>query len=461
MKISEHPVLQVIRHTLTPIMAAAMLAALTLLHGVQFTHQYVALAVIIMLLVARFLFDIDLDSDGREKYFWSILTIWVTMRWCGVLALLALIVYAAGLSGIFNHNILIAWAVITPFALVLLQVVLRHLFFRYYTKQSSFEKAVIVGVNELSLKLSKSLQQQQNGGIKGLDFFDDRDVSRLPENIPLLGGLKDVHNFVVREQIKVVYIALSMTEQSRIHYLLDELRDTTVSLYYLPDVFMYDMIQSRFFTTEGIPLISLCESPFIGKKALIKRLSDLILSSLILILISPLLVLIAIAVKITSPGPVIFKQLRYGLDGQAIEVYKFRSMTVCENNGAKVRQASRDDYRVTPLGAFLRKQSLDELPQFVNVFQGRMSIVGPRPHAVAHNELYRKQIKGYMIRHKVKPGITGWAQINGYRGETDTIEKMQARIEYDLNYLRHWSLSLDLIIIFKTMSVIFKDENAY
>jgi putative colanic acid biosysnthesis UDP-glucose lipid carrier transferase len=460
MKISEHPVLQVIRHTLTPFMAAAMLAILTLLHGVQFTHQYVALAVIIMLLVARFLYNIDVDSDGRGKYFWSILTIWVSMRWCGVLALLTLIVYAAGLSTIFEPDILLQWAILTPFVLVFFQMVVRSLFFRYFSKQSFFEKAVIVGVNELSIKLAKTLQQQQNGGIDGLHFFDDRDVSRLPETIPLMGGLKDVHHYVVSEHIKVVYIALSMTEQSRIHFLLDELRDTTVSLYYLPDVFMYDMIQSRFFTTEGIPLISLCESPFIGKKAIIKRLSDLILASLILILISPLLALIAIGVKLSSTGPIIFKQLRYGLDGQAIEVYKFRSMTVCENS-AHIQQATRNDSRITPFGAFIRSKSLDELPQFINVIQGRMSIVGPRPHAVAHNELYRKQIKGYMIRHKVKPGITGWAQINGYRGETDTIDKMQARIEYDLNYLRHWSLSLDLLIIFKTLTVVMKDENAY
>jgi putative colanic acid biosynthesis UDP-glucose lipid carrier transferase len=460
MKISEHPALQVIRHTLTPVMAAAMLALLTLLHGEQFTGQYVALAVIIMLLVARFLFDIDLDAHERINYFWSILVIWVSMRWCGVVALLALIIYAAGLFDLFKPEILLQWAIITPFVLVLFQMVIRFLFFRYYHKQSFFEKAVIVGVNELSIKLAKTIQQQVVGGTLTMNFFDDRDVSRLPESMPLVGGLKDVHQFVVKEHIKIVYIALSMTEQSRIHYLLDELRDTTVSLYYLPDVFMYDMIQSRFFTTEGIPLISLCESPFIGKKALIKRLSDLILSSLILIVISPLLALIAIGVKISSPGPIIFKQLRYGLDGQAIEVYKFRSMSVCENND-NIIQATRNDSRITPFGAFLRKQSLDELPQFINVFQGRMSIVGPRPHAVAHNELYRKQIKGYMIRHKVKPGITGWAQINGYRGETDTIEKMQARIEYDLNYLRNWSLSLDLLIILKTLGVVFKDENAY
>jgi len=172
------------------------------------------------------------------------------------------------------------------------------------------------------------------------------------------------------------------------------------------------------------------------------------------------MIAVAIAIKFTSPGPIIFKQRRYGLDGRQIMVYKFRSMTVCED-GDNVRQAQKSDQRITPLGAFLRKTSLDELPQFVNVLQGRMSIVGPRPHAIAHNEMYRKLIKGYMVRHKVKPGITGWAQVNGSRGETETVEKMQTRIDYDLEYLRNWSMALDLWIIIKTVLVFRGEKNAY
>src|SRR5690606_30321362 len=177
-----------------------------------------------------------------------------------------------------------------------------------------------------------------------------------------------------------------------------------------------------------IPVVAVCETPFTGFNGLIKRLADILFSLIILLLISPLLVAIAIGVKLSSPGPVIFRQRRYGLYGEEILVYNFRSMTVCED-GAKVTQATKGDQRVTPFGAFLRKTSLDELPQFINVLQGRMSIVGPRPHAVAHNEMYRKLIKGYMVRHKVKPGITGWAQVNGLRGETETLDKMKARID--------------------------------
>ena len=209
-----------------------------------------------------------------------------------------------------------------------------------------------------------------------------------------------------------------------------------------------------------MPVISVCETPFRGSDGVVKRLSDIVLSMLILALIFPLLIVLAILVKLTSPGPVIFKQRRYGLDGEQILVYKFRSMTVTED-GPDIPQARKGDARITPLGAIMRRTSMDELPQFINVLQGRMSIVGPRPHAVAHNELYRKLIKGYMVRHKVRPGITGWAQVNGYRGETTTLDKMQGRIDYDLDYLRNWSLRLDLHIILKTIKLVLKDEKAH
>src|SRR5262245_48317643 len=252
-----------------------------------------------------------------------------------------------------------------------------------------------------------------------------------------------------------------MASQPRILALLDALRDTTASIYFVPDIFITELIQGRMDAVLGLPIVAVCETPFTGFDGLVKRTSDVVLALLILALVSPLLLAVAIGVKMSSPGPVIFRQRRYGLDGKEIIVYKFRTMTVAED-GETVRQASKGDVRVTAFGAFLRKNSLDELPQFVNVLEGRMSIVGPRPHAVAHNEMYRKLIKGYMLRHKVKPGITGWAQVNGLRGETDTVEKMRERIDFDLDYLRNWSLRLDLYIIAKTVWVIFKErKNAY
>jgi putative colanic acid biosynthesis UDP-glucose lipid carrier transferase len=207
-------------------------------------------------------------------------------------------------------------------------------------------------------------------------------------------------------------------------------------------------------------VIAVCESPYCGFAAFIKRTSDVVASTLGLVLLAPALLAIAVGVKLSSPGPVLFKQRRYGLDGREIVVYKFRTMT-CLEDGPVVTQAMRDDPRTTRFGAFLRQYSLDELPQLVNVIQGRMSLVGPRPHAVAHNELYRKLIRGYMVRHKVKPGITGLAQIRGLRGETDTVDKMRARIECDLEYLRDWSPALDFTILIKTFGVVARRHNAW
>ncbi|MGB7990352.1 MAG: exopolysaccharide biosynthesis polyprenyl glycosylphosphotransferase, partial [Candidatus Methylophosphatis roskildensis] len=202
------------------------------------------------------------------------------------------------------------------------------------------------------------------------------------------------------------------------------------------------------------------DTPFTGLNGVVKRSSDFLLALLILVLASPLMLIIAIGVRHSSPGSILFRQRRYGLDGKEILVYKFRSMTVMED-GLDVPQATRNDQRVTRFGSFLRRTSLDELPQFINVLQGRMSIVGPRPHAIAHNEMYRKLIKGYMVRHKVKPGITGWAQVNGLRGETETLDKMKRRIDFDLEYLRNWSLKLDLMIIMRTLLIVLRDRNAY
>jgi putative colanic acid biosynthesis UDP-glucose lipid carrier transferase len=260
--------------------------------------------------------------------------------------------------------------------------------------------------------------------------------------------------------VTTIYITLPMVAQPRILKMLEELGDTTASVYFVPDIFAFDLIQARFGELEGIPVVAICESPFAGFNSVFKRLSDIVIASAALFLLWPLMAAIAIGIKFTSPGPVLFKQRRYGLDGAEIMVYKFRSMNVLED-GAVIRQAMRNDARITPFGQFLRRSSLDELPQLINVLQGTMSVVGPRPHAIAHNEQYRKLIKRYMIRHKVKPGITGWAQVNGYRGETETVEKMRSRVAYDLDYMRNWSVSLDFLIMLKTLTVVIKDRNAY
>jgi putative colanic acid biosynthesis UDP-glucose lipid carrier transferase len=253
---------------------------------------------------------------------------------------------------------------------------------------------------------------------------------------------------------------LPISKGKRIEELLTELRDTTASIFFVPDLFAFDLIQPRCVQIDGMPVLSVCDSPLQGMNDVVKRVFDLLLAMLGLLLGWPVLLLIALAVKLSSPGPILFKQRRYGLNGEEFLVYKFRTMTVCED-GPVVAQATRKDCRFTKVGAFLRRRSLDELPQLLNVIEGKMSFVGPRPHAVAHNEMYRKLINGYMTRHKVRPGITGWAQVNGLRGETSSAEAMHRRVQYDLDYLKNWSLALDLEIIAKTAVVVLRDGNAY
>lgn len=257
-----------------------------------------------------------------------------------------------------------------------------------------------------------------------------------------------------------VYVALPMQASERIKEIIDYFSDSTARVYIVPDFFTYDLIQSRWRNVGQVPTLSVRDTPFYGLTTFVKRLEDIVVSSIILTLISPLLLAVSIGVKLSSPGPIIFKQYRYGIDGKKIKVWKFRSMKVMDN-GNVVKQATKNDPRVTKFGSFIRRTSLDELPQFINVLQGRMSIVGPRPHAIAHNEEYRKIVNKYMLRHKVKPGITGWAQINGYRGETDTLYKMEKRVEYDLTYIRNWSLWLDIKIIFLTVFKGFAGKNTY
>ena len=261
-------------------------------------------------------------------------------------------------------------------------------------------------------------------------------------------------------KIDKIYIAMNMQEEAKIKKIVQQLTDTTCSVLLIPDIFTFNILQARTEEINGVPVVPLFDTPLSGINMIFKRLEDVIVSTVILILISPVLLIISVAVKFSSPGPVLFRQLRYGMDGKPIRVWKFRSMRVMEND-KNVVQATKNDIRVTKVGKFLRSTSLDELPQFFNVLCGQMSVVGPRPHAVAHNEQYRALIQGYMLRHKVKPGITGLAQINGWRGETDTLEKMEKRIEYDLLYIRGWSIWLDLKIIFLTVFKGFINKSAY
>jgi len=440
---------------LDPTIMVGSLFGAALWRGEEVGASYVILALIV--------FSLSFPGASRLNDSFRRILRDIAINWCLLASTLLFFAYASGQLELFPQNVLLTWFFAAPALMVAANEAARRLVPRILARQDYQRTAVVVGISEIGLRLARQFRDKRYLGTRVVGFFDDRGRQRLGDlsaGHNLLGRLGDLAAFLKENRIDMIYITLPMASQPRILALLDDLRDTTASIYFAPDIFVTDLIQGRIDDVGGMPVVAVCDSPFSGANGLIKRGSDILLSLLILLLVAPLMLAIAIGVKMSSPGPILFRQRRYGVDGQDIVVYKFRSMTVCED-GDSIAQATKNDSRVTRFGAFLRRTSLDELPQFINVLQGRMSIVGPRPHAVAHNELYRKLIKGYMVRHKVKPGITGLAQVSGYRGETDTVDKMQKRIEYDLEYLRHWSLGLDLWIIMKTVLVVAGDRHAY
>jgi putative colanic acid biosynthesis UDP-glucose lipid carrier transferase len=400
-----------------------------------------------------------LTFPGRNRFRDNLLAAGVDIvtSWVMLVGILALCGYATRSLGYFEEDALYAWVVATP-VLQWIAVWIGQRVVRFHaSKPQARRAAIVVGAGPLGVKVARALVDSEDQGIDFVGYFDDRTDDRVHDSAShqRLGGLKDVAEYIRQHAIREVFITLPLGSQPRIVELLEQVQGTTASLFFVPDVFGISIIQGRLQDMNGVPVVGICETPFTGTNELVKRVSDIVLASIIIVLISPVLLALAIGVKLSSPGPVIFKQRRNGLDGDEITVYKFRSMRSVDN-GPVVRQATKNDPRVTRFGAFLRRTSLDELPQFFNVLQGRMSIVGPRPHAVAHNEEYRRIIKAYMVRHKVKPGITGWAQVNGFRGETDSLEKMEGRIRCDLDYLRNWSLRLDLWLIGRTPVALFR-----
>lgn len=382
--------------------------------------------------------------------------------WCCVAIIFRLGDFSANYARYFSREVILNWFWAAPLSLLGAHFVARAALPGLFRVQTPSRRMVIVGMNKQGLALARRVEFAPYADTAFLGFFEDRSMDRISreERYRVLGKIENLAAYVKKYRVQSVYLSLPMTAQPRILEILDSLKDTTCSIYFVPDMFITDLIQGRSRSLCGVNVISVCDTPFRGFRGFLKRGSDIVFSTLILLMIFPLLLLIAVVVKASSPGPVIFRQRRYGLDGEQIVVYKFRTMAVTEDGGF-IQQATKNDARITRVGAFLRKTSLDELPQFINVLQGRMSVVGPRPHAVAHNEMYRTLIKGYMVRHKVRPGITGWAQVNGLRGETDKLEKMQARVDFDLDYLRKWSLLLDIVIILKTIRLVFKDSTAY
>lgn len=386
------------------------------------------------------------------------------VTWLFTLPVLVSLGYFAGRLELFSRSLIVSWFLIAPLLMVFNRSVIRWIRRMLRKKGWNTRRYAIVGVNELGFQLAHNIKNSEELGLEFVGFYDDRPADRVAA-IPLgvgdcVGKIEDLVEHARRRNVDMIYVTFPMRAEQRIKRILDQLSDTTASVYVVPDFFVFELLHSRWTNINGLPVVSIFENPFYGVDGLVKRGLDMALAGLFLLVAAVPMLIIAVAIKWTSPGPVFFRQKRYGLDGREILIWKFRTMRVCEDGG-QMRQATRDDPRVTQVGAILRKTSLDELPQLFNVLEGTMSLVGPRPHASVHNETFRKMIHGYMLRHKVKPGITGLAQVNGCRGETDTLIKMEQRIQYDHRYIREWSLWMDLKILFKTFFVVWSTKNAY
>ena len=372
--------------------------------------------------------------------------------WLMVWTFLIIVAFLLKVREQYSRVVLTGWFFFTPVIFIGYRFVIRLILAKLYAAGIYIKKVAIYGSGDEFQQLRKTFNSNPWLGYRLVSIYDDPPVENTNSELKVYAKtlIEDAKSGV----FQTLYIALPVSREPEIKYLLNRLSDTTVAVKYIPDFFSYGLLHSSMTTISGLPVINVYDTPLNDPgKAAIKRLEDIILSVLILLLISPVLLIIAICIRLDSPGPVLFKQRRHGLNGEVFDVYKFRTMTT-QDNGSVIKQASKDDRRLTRCGAFLRRTSLDELPQFINVIQGRMSIVGPRPHAVAHNEEYRKLGPRYRQRHLVKPGINGWAQVNGWRGETDTLEKMQKRVEFDLFYVNHWSLWTDIKIIITTCKFI-------
>ncbi len=393
-------------------------------------------------------------SDQLNRHLSRLIKVWfVTM------VVLVLLGWALKVSDYFSRVVIGVWIIATPIMLGISRWLMRRILGYFRSQGRNIRFIAVVGASKAGQAFIEEIKNNEWMGyvIKGQYDIDSLSNSEADREADSFLNLVDE---VKKHHYDEVFIALPMSAEDTIVRLVDALSDSSTPVHIIPDLFTFNLMNARMTRIGTIPAISVFDSPHDDLSAALKRVEDMVLASLILVLISPLMVLIALMIKLSSSGPIFFKQRRYGVGGEEISVWKFRSMTVCED-GTHVPQAQKNDSRITPLGGFLRKTSLDELPQFINVLQGQMSIVGPRPHAVAHNELYRKNIHGYMLRHLVKPGITGWAQINGWRGETDTLDKMEKRVEYDLEYIQNWSIFFDLKIIALTVVKGFIDKNAY
>ena len=445
------------------------LAAVTSLSGGTFDAATLSLGLVT---AGAFLFVAQWSGLNRgwaaDSADWEMARVAAT--WTVAVVLLAVGLWSVGRASALAGRTMVLWIALAPSVIGCIRMAIRTIETGRVRYRVGVRRVAIAGCNPLGQQTAANIERDPSLGLRLVGIYDDRSQKRVGQSErvgkrrgdsgQLRGNLAELVAAARCGEVDTVLITLPMRAEDRIRYLLDQFSDSATSVYIVPDFFVFELLHSRWIRLGGLPAVSIFENPLFGVDGAAKRIADLCLAGFALAVAAVPMLLIALAVKLTSPGPVIFRQRRYGLDGREIRVWKFRTMRTCED-GATVRQATVNDDRVTPVGAILRRTSLDELPQLLNVLAGQMSLVGPRPHATAHNEQYRGLIRGYMLRHKIKPGITGLAQINGCRGATETLEKMQRRIEWDHQYIRRWSLMLDLKILVKTLLVVWRQPEAY
>lgn len=443
---------------LTPAIVFGSLWVSVRLRGPEFGRGYDALGIIACLICV-----LVFQGFGLNHARWrtgSLLDLGsLSLAWIVSIALLLTLGYLTKTTDQYSRIALTTWFVLALLLLWLLHLLLWS-YFGWLRQHGIGSVAAVIGPpTPAAQRLAAAFQADASLGVQLCGYFGEPGQRGI-EGLPRLGALQEMAPYVQRQGIDAAYLSLEHSA-AQLPDLMGALQGGRTSVYLIPNVFAFDLLQSELQSVNGIPVLAVGGAEMSALGGVVKRAMDVVLSATALLVLSPLLLLIAAAIKLDSPGPVIFRQRRYGLHSEEIEVWKFRSMRTLDNDRQTIPQATRNDRRVTRSGAWLRKCSLDELPQLWNVFWGTMSLVGPRPHAVAHNEMYRDKLRGYMLRHRARPGMTGWAQVNGCRGETDTLEKMQRRLDYDLEYIRRWSPVLDVWILLRTIPALLLNRDVY
>lgn len=462
---------------LAMIVLGGALAYIVRFDGLDMDKQY-QLAIAVATLAALVLFPaFGLYQAWRGAELWSEIRK-VSLAWSAVLAVMLILMYLTKAGELYSRLWFGTWFLVVLLALSAVRVVIRGTLNWLRSMGRNIRLVVVLGAGGLGRKVAEKLTTESWTGLRVVGFFDDDPdlQGKQVDGVPVYGTLDDVPLFVDRTRTyknpcasrgvsmptyaDQVWVALPLSAETRVREVVRALNETTVDLHFVPNIFGYELLNQSMDDIAGIPVLNLSTSPMVGSASVLKALEDMTLASVFTLMAAPLMAAIALGIKLDSKGPVIFKQRRYGLDGRQIVVWKFRTMTVCED-GDVVRQAKENDDRTTRMGRFLRRTSFDELPQLFNVLRREMSLVGPRPHAIAHNEQYRELVDHYMLRHKVKPGITGLAQVEGFRGEITSLDKMKQRVAHDISYIRNWSLWLDIKIIALTAGRVLFDRNAY